>query len=144
MPSYPFSEIMVGDKFIFEGEGDGSPIKLKTGPDTCRLTGQTYVGSGKIPEPTSETSVDFKVDPVTSVIRLLDLCEMIMQIQHEIWEASLEEDESYSEVLDRIIENTSEYEDQETDLVRRVAIMIRNAREEGYDGFRLQYPEPEP
>jgi len=134
MASYPFSEIMVGDKFNFEDEGNPSPIKIKTSPTTYRMTGDTYVGNGNAPEPTSETSTDLDVDPSTPVVKLLDLADMIMQIQHEIWEVSLDDGGSYSEVLDRVIESTSDYEDQETELVHKVACMIRKARESGLNG----------
>lgn len=128
--AYPFSEIMVGDKFIFEDEDEGSAvIKIKTGPDTCRVTDLAYAGSGNVPESTGNPEKEVKVPSSTPVVKLLDLAEMVMQIQHEIWEASVEEGESYSEILDRVIENTAEYEDQEIELVHKVARMIRDARE---------------
>lgn len=142
MASYPFSEILVGDKFLFEDEHDASPIKIKTGATAYRLSGEMYVGNGEIPDSTtSHVGDDFHVDPGRPVVKLLGLIEMIEQIQHEIWEMSVADEEPYSEVLDRVIENTSESDDQETDLIHRVAVMIRNARGEGYDGFRFEDPE---
>lgn len=129
---YPFSEIIVGDKFIFENEEEGSAvIKIKTAPDACRVTDLAYVGNGNVPESTGGVEEEMKVSPSTSVVKLLDLSEMVMQIQHEIWEASVEEGESYSEILDRVIENTADHYDSDTELVHKVACMIRDARHAG-------------
>jgi hypothetical protein len=129
---WPFSEIMVGDKFMFKDE---DLIRVKTGPTTCRLTGEAYVGDGKFPEELSEPGKEISVNLSTKVTKLLDLAEMVEQIQHEIWEISVAGDESYSEVLDRVIENSAECE--EADLVHKVAVMIRNARNEGHDGIKI-------
>ena len=102
---YPFSEIMVGDKFIL-GDDD-SIIKIKTGPDRYKFTDMEYVGNGNLPEQTEKPAQEeLLINPSTAVVKLLDLEEMVNQIQHEIWEASIEEGESYSDILDRVIENT--------------------------------------
>lgn len=135
MASYPFSEILVGDKFMFDGEGEGSIIKVKTGPSTYKITGESYVADGEAPESMEQQSEDLETDPDRPVVKLLNLIEMVDQIQHEIWEISVDGDETYSEVLDRVIENTSESEDKESLLVNKVATLIRDARNNGHDGI---------
>ena len=108
-----------------------SIIKIKTGPDRYKFTDMEYVGNGNLPEQTEKPAQEeLLINPSTAVVKLLDLEEMVNQIQHEIWEASIEEGESYSDILDRVIENTSDFKDQDVELINRVAKMIRNAREE--------------
>jgi len=126
MATYPFSEIMVGDKFILK---DDKLIKVKTGPSSCKLTGDVYVGDGQVPETNGETG-EISIDPQTSVVKLLDLVEMIEQIQHQIWEHSISEDASMSDILESLIEQTADCGDEEDSLIHKVAVMIRNARDE--------------
>ena len=127
MATYPFSEIMVGDKFILKD--DDKLIKVKTGPSNCKFTGDVYVGDGEVPETNGETG-EMKIDPQTSVVKLLDLVEMVEQIQHQIWEHSISEDASMDDILENLIEQTADCEDEEDSLIHKVAVMIRNARDE--------------
>jgi hypothetical protein len=126
---------LVGDKFTFEGE---ELIRVKISPNSCQLTGEAYVGNGEVPEELSEPGKEMKVNPSTKVTKLLDLVEVVERIQHEIWEMSVAEDETYSQVLDRVIENTADCDDQEVNLVHKVAVMIRKVRNEGHDGIAFE------
>lgn len=125
---YPFSELVVGDKFTLE---DDDIIRVKTGATVYRLTGDAYQGDGEIPKTLSEESGELTINPSTKVRKMLDLIALCSQIQHEIWELSVNGNESYSEVLNRVIAETAEDQD---DIVHRIAVLIRNARNEGHDG----------
>lgn len=140
MASYPFSEIMVGDKFLFVDDAN-LIIKVKTGPSSCRLTGDVYVGDGEVPISSSahnngETG-EVSVDPKTFVVKLLDLAEMAADLQHQIWDASIQEGVSVSELIDDLIEQTAEAEDDDDAFIHKIATLIRdtrNGRANGKDG----------
>lgn len=125
---YPFSELMTGNKFVFDGEDN--QIKIKTGPTTCKVSGEIHVRCGQTPESTGEVIEELIVDPKRKIIKLLDIQEVAEKVQHSIWEMSVYDDMSYEEALNNVIEKTSLAEGGLSELIHKVAVMIREAIEE--------------